>query len=200
MITTIKRSVLVSVCALCLPIYGCTHLLHTETGPSEQTASPPADVYTRETVRLEQIVRQAPHSSQAKKAHLRLAELYRHHNNYRRNYTKAHHHMQAYIRLEENITAEGTHNWIAALREIVLLSQELEKQRQAAAKLRQKLKKAEISGGAARHSNRALKEKEIKLMEKNASLEATNQELRQTIEMLKRLDQRLEEKRRVLNN
>jgi hypothetical protein len=200
MVRSLKRVVPVFAAAVLLSTLGCANLLNMPAGAPSRTASQPTDIYAGETARLEQRIDQDPDSSRAKRAHLRLAKLYRHHNNYRRNYIKAHQHMQAYFRLEKNITAEDTHDWIAALREIALLSRELERQRQETAKLQQKLKKAQISGGAARHSNRALKEKERELMEKNASLEATNQDLRQTIEMLKRLDQRLEEKRRILQN
>ena len=187
--------------AMLLSTFGCAHLLNTEKGTQQrQSDAQPGDIYSREIARLDQIVIKSPTSSRAKKAHLRLAELYLNHNNYRRNYHKAHRHMQAYVRLEKNITSEETHNWIAALREIVLLSEELESRNQQIAKLQGKLKKAQRQGGAVQHSNRVLKQKEVELMERNATLEATNQKLLQTIEMLKRLDQRLEEKRRVLNN
>ena len=187
--------------SILISISGCTHLSNPGQNPQQdQAASEPVDIYSREIGRLDKIVQESPNSNRAKKAHLRLAGLYLNHNNYRRNYHMAHQHMQAYVKLEKHIASEETRNWIAALREIVILSQELESSHQEMANLQDKLKKAQRYGGSVKRSNRALKQKEIELMEKNANLEATNQKLLQTIEMLKRLDQRLEEKRRVLNN
>ena len=201
MIKPQKISLYVIALSLFFSISGCTHLFNLEKDTQQpQSASQTEDIYSREITRLNKIVKESPNSSRAGKAHLRLAELYLNHDNYRRNYHKAHKHMQAYVRLEKNITDEDTLNWIAALREIVLLSHEVDSRNKQIAKMQGQLKKAQRNGGAVRRSNRALKQKEVELMEKNANLEATNQKLLQTIEMLKRLDQRLEEKRRVLNN
>ena len=201
MILSLKMFSFILVLSILISVSGCTHLSSLgKDSQQNQAASQPEDIYSREIARLEKIVKINPKSRQAKKAHLRLAELYLNHNNYRRNYHKAHKHMQAYVKLEKNITSDQTHNWIAALGEIVLLSRELESRNQEIASLQGKLKKAQRYGGSVKRSNQALKKKEIELMERNADLEVTNQKLLQTIEMLKRLDQRLEEKRRVLNN
>jgi hypothetical protein len=182
-------------------ISGCTHLLNQAKDTRQsRSASQPEDIYSREITKLEKIAKKSPNSSRAGRAHLRLAELYLNHNNYRRNYHKAHKHMQAYVRLEKNITDEDTLNWVAALREIVLLSHEVDSRNKQIARMQGQLKKAHSYGGAVKRSNRALKQKEVELLEKNASLEATNQKLRQTIEMLKHLDSRLEEKRKNLSN
>ncbi len=201
MIQSLKTVTFILVLSIIISVSGCTHLSNLGKDPQpDQAAAQPQDIHSREIARLDKIVKKSPNSSRAKKAHLRLAKLYLNHNNYRRNYHKAHKHMQAYVKLEKHITSEDTHNWIAALREIVLLSQDLESRNQKIAKLQVQLKKSRRYGGSVQRSNQALKQKEIELIEKNANLEATNQKLLQTIEMLKRLDQKIEEKRRVLNN
>jgi len=189
------------VLAMLFGFQGCTHMTNLERDhQTALNASPTEDVYSREMARLDQIVRKKPNSIQAKKAHLRLAELYLNHNNFRRNYLKAHEHMQAYIRLEKGRLDESTHNWIAALREIDLLSQEIDSRNRQIAKLQGRLEKAEKEKAAINHSKRAMQKKEAELRETNGRLEASNQKLQQTIEMLKRLDKRLEEKRQHLNN
>jgi len=189
------------VLAMLFVFQGCTHMDNlARYRQSAPTASPSGEVYSREMARLEQIVVKKPNSIQAKNAHLRLAELYLYHNNFRRNYLKAHEHMQAYISLEKGKLGESTHNWIAALREIDLLSREIDSRNLQIAKLQGRLERAEKEKGAISRSKRALIEKEAELRATNSRLKASNQKLQQTIEMLKRLDQRLEEKRQHLIN
>ena len=197
----IKKIRTVSVLAAFLMLLGCSHTANisrgTDTSPNARITD---NAYSKEMMRLKQIILKKPKSQQAKTAHLKIARLCINHNNYRRDYRKAHAHMQAYLRLEKGTTDEQTHNWIAVLREIELLSEELENQNQQLVVIQTKLKKAKQEKGSISRSHRQLVQTETQLREENSRLEASNQKLQQTIEMLKRLDRRLEEKRRHLNN
>ena len=187
--------------ALVLMILGCSHTSNLGKGENEAAHVVTAeDAYSKEILRLKKIVLKNPNSQPAKKAHLTMARLYANHNNYRRDYRQAHAHMQAYIKLEKGNPDKQTHNWIAVLREIELLSQELENRNQLLMELQSQLDKANREKGSIKKSHRQLAQKEMALREKNSRLEASNQKLQQTIEMLKHLDRRLEEKRRHLKN
>ena len=197
----LKKIKSMAVLAVFLMVLGCSHTSNIGKGAESSVGAPRAeDAYASEILRLKKIVSKSPNSQQAKKAHLKMARLYLNHNNYRRNYRKAHEHMQAYRRLEKGVTDEQTHNWIAVLREIELLSEELENRNRQMIQIQGELEKAKREKGSIKQSHRQLVQMEMELREENSRLEAHNQKLRQNIEMLKRLDRRLEEKRRHLTN
>ena len=172
----------------------CSHTMNaTRDDSASKTAPAVNDQYSREIVKLNQVVKQNSQTSKTKNAHLKLARLYSSHNNHRRNYYKAMKHLEAYVNLEDSAANNETLDWLAALREINRLSKEIRQ-------VKRKLKKSNTSRTALTKSNRKLTREEIKLREKNRQLEESNQKLQKTIEMLKNLDQRLEEKRRNFNN
>jgi chromosome segregation ATPase len=180
--------------ALVFVITSCSHTMNVSKDDSASTDAPPVNVkYSQEIVELKQVVKQNSPSSEAKKAHLKLARLYANHNNHRRNYYKAMKHLETYVSLEASAADDETLDWLATLKEINRLSKEI---RQA----QKQLKKSNKSRAALAKTNRKLTREEIKLREKNRQLEESNQKLHKTIEMLKNLDQRLEEKRRNFNN
>lgn len=175
-------------------IAACSHTMNVRKDDSAATGAPAADDhYAREIVDLNQVVQQNSQSSEVKKAHLKLARLYANHNNHGRNYHKAMQHFQAYVHLEDSKADDETLDWLAALKEIKRLSKEITQAQKA-------LKESNMSRTALTKTNRKLTREEIKLREKNRQLEESNQKLQKTIEMLKNLDQRIEEKRRNFNN
>ena len=180
--------------ALVFVMTACSHTTNTSKVDSASTKAPAAgDPYAREIDTLNQVVKQNPPSSRAKKAHLELARLYSNHNNQRRNYYKAMKHLEAYVSLEDSAANDEAKDWLAALKEINRLSKEIRQ-------VKKQLKKSNRSRAALTKTNRKLTREEIKLRKKNRQLEESNQKLQKTIEMLKNLDQRLEEKRRTFNN
>lgn len=180
--------------ALVFVITSCSQTMNVSRENSASTYAPAADdQYSREIGELNRVVRQDSHSSNVKKAHLKLARLYTNHKNHRRNYDKAMKHLQAYVNLEHPATDDETLDWLTALREINRLAKKI-------TQIQKQLKKSNTSRAALAKTNRKLTREEIKLREKNRQLEDSNQKLQKTIEMLKDLDQRLEEKRRNFNN
>jgi chromosome segregation ATPase len=91
-------------------------------------------------------------------------------------------------------------NWIASLKEIDRLSKEIAAQRHQINRLKGQLEQSKKAKLALSRTNHKLTREEINLREKNRKLEESNQDLKKTIEMLKNLDQRLEEKRKIFNN
>ena len=175
-------------------ITSCSHTTNVRKDDSASNHAPAADDhYSREIVELNKVVQQNSAPLKAKKAHLKLARLYANHNNHRRNYHKAMKHLQTYVKLEDSAADKETLDWLAALKEINRLSKEI-------TQVKKHLKKSNNSRTALTKTNRKLMREEIKLREKNRQLEESNQKLQKTIEMLKSLDQRLEEKRRNFNN
>ncbi len=182
------------VIALVVAFSGCSHIMNSGKATTNLASRPVADhKYSREIIELEQVVRQNSKSTEAKNAHLKLAQLYSDHNNRRRNYHLALENLEAYIILEESPVDGETLNWLASLKEINRLSKEI-------SQVQKQLEKSNKTKLAFKRTNRKLTREEIKLRNKNRKLEETNQKLEKTIEMLKRLDRRLEEKRRTFNN
>jgi chromosome segregation ATPase len=187
--------------ALVFVITSCSHTMNVSKDNSTSTYPSAADdQHSQEIVELNQVVKQNSQSSKAKNAHHKLARLYTDHNNHRRNYYKAIKHLEAYIILDESPADDETLNWLAALKEINHLSKEIHRLSKEITRVQKQLKKSNKSITALTKTNRKLTREEIKLREKNRKLEESNQKLHKTIEMLKNLDQRLEEKRRNFNN
>jgi chromosome segregation ATPase len=194
MIKSIFKMNLPVLLALVFVMTACSHTMNSsQEDPASTHAPAEGDPYAQGIVELNQVVKQNPPSSKTKKAHLELARLYSNHNNQRRNYYKAMKHLEAYVNQEDSAADNETLDWLAALKEINRLSKEIRQ-------VKKQLKKSNRSRAALTKTNRKLTREEIKLREKNRQLEESNQKLHKTIEMLKNLDQRLEEKRRTFNN
>ena len=179
----------------------CSHA----TNSGEVNSAPPnppaaSDQYAQEIVELNQVIQQNPTPDKAKKTHLKLAQLYANYKNPRRNYQKALRHLKVYASLESFAGDDEPRNWMAVLKEITRLSKKIATQKKQIRGLQSQLDKSKTAKLALKTTNRKLTSEEIKLREKNRKLEESNQKLQKTIEMLKNLDQRLEEKRRNFNN
>jgi chromosome segregation ATPase len=173
---------------------GCSHTMNSAKTPAASANPPTAEKrYSREIVELKNAVRQNSTTGETKKAHLELAHLYSSHKNPQRNYQKALDHLRAYVAIESSAIDEETLNWMATLKEIDRLSEEI-------TRVQKQLEESNQATQALQRSNQKLTREEIKLREKNRKLEESNQKLEKTIEMLKNLDQRLEEKRRNFTN
>ncbi len=187
---------------LVFSIVGCTHTTNTGTTPSVQASPAPVanDKHSKETAKLNQLVKKKGKSSATKEAHLKLAKLYSDHKNHNRNYQKALTHLQAYMRMDKSKANGETLNWLASLKEINRLTKELNRQHAKVSKMQKKLKQSKKETSALTRTNRKLRREEISLRDKTRKLEESNLKLKKTIEMLKNLDQRLEEKRRNFNS
>jgi chromosome segregation ATPase len=173
---------------------GCSHTTNSAKTPSA-SANPPAaeNKYSHEIVALKSVVQQNSNAAETKKAHLELAHLYLNHKNPQRNYQQALEHLRTYFAIEDVSINEDTLNWMAALKEIDRLSEEI-------TQAQNELEKANQTTLAVQRTNQKLTREEIMLREKNRKLEESNQKLEKTIELLKNLDQRLEEKRKTFTN
>jgi len=173
---------------------GCSHTTNSAKTPAA-SANPPAaeNKYSHEIVALKSVVQQNSNAAETKKAHLELAHLYLNHKNPQRNYQQALEHLRTYFAIEDVSINEDTLNWMAALKEIDRLSEEI-------TQAQNELEKANQTTLAVQRTNQKLTREEIMLREKNRKLEESNQKLEKTIELLKNLDQRLEEKRKTFTN
>jgi chromosome segregation ATPase len=184
--------------ALVVAFSGCSHMMNsakvTTDSASQQVAN---DKYAKEISELNQVIRNDSKSAEAKNAHLKLVHLYLDHNNHRRNYQKAYKHLNSYFILEESSVDGEMLNWMASLKEIDRLSKQIAAQDQQINKIQDQLNQSKKAESALSRTNHKLTREEINLREKNRKLEESNQNLNKTIEMLKNLDQRLEEKRKT---
>ena len=180
---------------------GCSHTTNSAKMPSTSINPPVAEnKYSQETVELKNVVQQNSNAAETKKAHLELARLYSNHKNPMRNYQKAFKHLRTYVAIADASINEETLNWMAALKEIDLLSEKITRLSEELTQVQKELEKSNQATLAVQRTNQKLTREEIMLREKNRKLEESNQKLEKTIEMLKNLDQRLEEKRRNFTN
>ena len=184
---------------------GCNHTTNSAATASTSNSPPAApqvanDKYSREIAKLNQIVKRNKKSSATKEAHLKLARLHSDHKNQNHNYQKALKHLQTYIRLDNAKVDSDTLNWLASLKEIDRLSKEVHSQNRQIGQMKKKLEQSKKEKSALTRTNRKLRREEISLRDKTRKLEESNLKLQKTIEMLKDLDQRLEEKRRNFNS
>ena len=180
---------------------GCSHTTNTATTVTAPPQQPVTDdQYGREIAKLDELVQKKGTSSAAREAHLKLAHLYSDHKNRHRNYQKALGHLQTYIRMDKSKVNEETLDWLASLEEIDRLTKEVSSQNTRISKMQKKLKQSNQEKSALTRTNHKLQREEISLRDKTRRLEESNLKLKKTIEMLKNLDQRLEEKRRNFNS
>lgn len=177
--------------ALALVFAGCSHIMNHNRGPSAPAGQQPTaeEKYASEITQLKEVIRQDSASGKAKDAHLKLARLYSDHNNQSQNFHIALQHLEAYMMLEESSVNGETLGWLASLKEIDRLSDEI-------SRVQKQLDESNKTNLALKRTNHKLTHEEITLRDKNSKLEESNQKLQQTIEMLKRLDRRIEEKRK----
>lgn len=198
------KTVVTLVMVLVFYMGGCTHT--TNSGMTASISSRPAaptvanDKYSQEIAKLNQLVQKKSKSSATREAHLKLARLYSDHKNHNRNYQKALVHLQTYIRTEKAEVDSDTLNWLASLKEIERLSNEVDSQNGQIVQMKRKLEQSQKEASALTRTNRKLRREEISLRDKTRKLEESNLKLQKTIEMLKDLDERLEEKRRNFNS
>lgn len=193
--TLILKVGLILFMAQALVFGGCSHM-------TNSANKPPAaeNTYAREIVERKNVVQQNSSAAETKKAHLELAQLYANHKNPQRNYQKAFEHLRTYIAIADASINEETLNWMAALKEIDRLSEEIRRLTEEIARAQKELEKSSQATLALQRTNQKLTREEIMLREKNRKLEESNQKFEKTIEMLKNLDQRLEEKRQTFTN
>jgi hypothetical protein len=124
--------------------------------------------FSRETHRLERLVREAPKASVRAQSHLLLAFLYVNPRNPQLNYSRALQEMESYNSLTPGkAKADDFQNWLAVLKEVGKLQTSLER---------------------AQKTNKSLRD-EV------AGLKELNNRMRETIERLTNLDRKMEEKR-----
>jgi DNA repair exonuclease SbcCD ATPase subunit len=187
--------------SLALVLIGCLHTMNSAKTPVSSTSPPAAENnYSRKMLKLKNVVQQNSNAAETKKAHLELARLYLNHKNPQRNYQKAYAHLRIYVANAEVSVSEETLNWMAALKEIDLLSEKIACLSEEIMQVKKELEKSNEAALAVQRSNQKLSREEIMLREKNRKLEESNQKLEKTIEMLQNLDQRLEEKRKNFTN
>ena len=187
---------------LALGVGGCVHTINSSTNPVAPETTVPAadDQYSHEIAKLNQLVAKKSTSSAAKEAHLKLARLYTDHQNHNRNYQKALVQVASLVEMDHPKADEETLNWLASLKEIDRLSKEVDSQNRQIGKIQKKLAQSKKEKSALTRTNLKLRREEISLRDKTRKLEESNLKLQKTIEMLKNLDQRLEEKRRNFNS
>jgi hypothetical protein len=187
--------------ALIIAFSGCSHKMNSGKTIKDSASQPVAsDKCTTEINELNRIIQNNSNSTEVKNAHLKLARIYSDHKNQHRNYHRALEHLRVYMNMEESAVDGEMLNWIASLKEIDRLSKEIAAQRQQINRLKGQLEQSKKAKLALSRTNHKLTREEINLREKNRKLEESNQGLKKTIEMLKDLDQRLEEKRKIFNN
>ena len=192
---TAKMTVPLAV-ALAFMLGGCSHLNFGKN--TSAAANPPVaeDPTASTMIELHAVVQQNSDAKEVKNAHLKLARLYVSYDNIDRNYQKALEHMQTYASLQDAAPDEETRNWIVVLKEIERLSSEYDTRNRQIRQLQKDLEQSHKEALALKRTNRKLTQEEINLRDKNRKLEESIEKLEQTIEMLKRLDRRLEEKRK----
>lgn len=156
-------------------------------GCAVQKTDNPADIesdqYAMETARLEAIIREDPGSSRSWQAHYKLSQLYTSYKNPRRNYEKSLENLEIY--LPHHPASADDHdlqNWLSVLYEVQERSPEIVSQQKKIRQLTEKLTES-------RHEVAALKAE-------NSNIEKYNVELAMKIDVLKTLDEGVEEKRR----
>lgn len=193
--TLISKVSLILFMAQAVVFSACSHMTN-----SANTPAAAENKYAREIVEHKNAVQQNSNTAKTIKAHLELAQLYTNHKNPQRNYRKAFEHLRTYIAIADSSVSEETLDWMAALKEIDRLSEEIRGLSEELARAHKELEKSGQATLALQRTNQKLTREEIMLREKNRKLEESNQKLAKTIEMLKNLDQRLEEKRQNFTN
>ncbi len=166
-----------------------------------------SDQFSKEISRIENIIRSDTDPDRKKTAHLQLADLYISFKNPERNYKMALVQLKNYAALDPPLDEPyKVRNWLAALKEMERLTMAIAGQKKQIENLSLQIKTSSRKNSVqdkkktklARQNN-DLKQINFELREKNQALADNNQKLEQTIEMLKKLDRRLEEKRKSFN-
>jgi hypothetical protein len=162
--------------------------------------------FSREISRLEKISTEDPDPSVRAKSHLQLGRLYTHYKNPQRDYLKGCQEFEAYLALvPADRKNDDLQDWISVLKELEKSERELKKSEKEAAGLKGKMgsltgelnlqveKNQELQVGMDKLQSR------LESLEKtNRSLSEANRSLKEAMEMLNKLDQEMEKKRRSI--
>ena len=133
-------------------------------------------------------------------AHTNAIHLYIYSKNPNRDYQKALNHLEIYASLEPELAGDpDVESWYAVLKEMERLSNKIEELNGKIQKSQQQMLALNKNNRKLVHKNKKYQKTNLKLAEKNQRLELSNAKLAKTIEMLKKLDQRLEEKRKNIS-
>jgi len=130
-------------------------------------------------------------------AHLQLAVLYSSYNNPSPDYSLALRELETYVSLKpEKVKDYEIANWLALLRELRKLENEMDGLKQRIDHLVRSEKELKEAEKKREKENRELRESEKELREAEKKKEKENRELRETVDQLKALDVQMEEKRK----
>jgi hypothetical protein len=169
--------------------------------PSISTLQP--EEYPGEIEKYHQLIQSDLHLGVQQRAHLYLASLYFSPMNPNRDYKLALKHLETYALYDPDfVNGVDPRLLLAAIIEIERLSDIADAQSKAIRALNQEAEMLKIQASASRGSNydthkanQKLKRRIGRLQKKIRNLENSNAQLNKTIEMLSKLDSRLEEKR-----
>jgi cell fate (sporulation/competence/biofilm development) regulator YmcA (YheA/YmcA/DUF963 family) len=169
--------------------------------PSISTLQP--EDYPGEIDKYHQLIKNDLHLDIQQRAHLYLASLYFSPMNPNRDYKMALKHLETYALFDPDfVNGVDPRLLLAAIIELERLSAIADAQSKAIQALNQEAEMLKIQASAFRASkydtqkaNRKLKQRIGRLQKRIRNLEASNAQLNKTIELLSKLDSRLEEKR-----
>ena len=191
--------------AIMAVVLGCAHSPEPSSPvayvPSISTLKP--EEYPAEINKYDLLIQSDPHLDIQQHAHLYLASLYFSPMNPNRDYKLALKHLETYALFDPDfVNAVDPRLLLAAIIEIERLAAIADAQSKAIRALNQEVEMLNIQASASRGSrddiqkaNRKLKKRIGRLQKKIRNLETSNAQLNKTIEMLSKLDSRLEEKR-----
>jgi hypothetical protein len=164
-------------CAVFAFLVGCTQV-------------PKADVkaynYSAEIARLEAKISERPGSAESWEAHYELAQLYLNHENPWRDYKKSLENLQIYARHQPTSAHDANlQNWLSVLKEVQYVSPKLAIKNQEIEQLTVELEQS--------------KQEVLTLQEANRQLAEQTANLGSKIDILKTVDQGVEEKRKSYN-
>lgn len=192
-------------CAVTAGVLGCANTPE----PSPPVVYVPSisdlqpDEYPGEIDKYHQLIQSDLHLDIQQRAHLYLASLYFSPMNPNRDYKLALKHLETYALFDPDfVNGVDPRLLLAAIIELERLSAIADAQSKAIQALNQEAEMLKIQTSASRGSNydtqkanRKLKKRIGRLQKKIRNLETSNAQLNKTIEMLSKLDSRLEEKR-----
>jgi chromosome segregation ATPase len=161
------------VCAVFAFLVGCAQVQNSNDKP---------DKYATEIASLETVILENPGSSKSWQAHYQLAQLYLNHENPWRDYEKSLDHMQIYARHKPaSATDANLQNWISVLKQLQYQSPKLAIKNQEIEQLSAELEQSKLEVHTLQQAN-------SQLVKQKASLDSK-------IDILKTVDQGVEEKR-----
>jgi hypothetical protein len=192
-------------CAISAVVFGCANTLE-PCSPAVYVSSISAlqpEEYPGEIDKYRRLIQSDLHLGIQQRAHLYLASLYFSPMNPNRDYKLALKHLETYALFDPDfVNGVDPRLLLAAIIELQRLSATADAQSKAIQALNQEIQILKIQASASRGSkydtqkaNQKLKWKIGRLQKRIRNLETSNAQLNKTIEMLSKLDSRLEEKR-----